>query len=74
MAMKLCQFFLNINSQKCKKGSIMKKKEIIMTIVAFIMMAGETQMSGWQGVAVQVLWSTFWAVVLLRSSKCLLEK
>lgn len=52
----------------------MKKKEIIMPIIAFIMMAGETQMSGWQGVAVQVLWSTFWAVVLLRSTRCLLEK
>lgn len=45
-----------------------------LPIIAFVMMAGETQMSGWQGVAVQVLWSTFWTVVLLRSTRCLLEK
>lgn len=45
-----------------------------LPIIAFIMMAGETQMNGWQGVAVQMLWSTFWAIVLYRSSKCLLEK
>lgn len=52
----------------------MKQYQKYLAVISAILLTGECEMAGWQGLAVQLVWSTVWMTVFLRSVKCLLEK
>ena len=39
-----------------------------LPIISFVMMAGETQMTGAKGLLIQIIWSSLWGYIFYRSS------
>lgn len=45
----------------------MSKKRAIIAAISFLMLCGETQIKGWTGTVIQILWSGFWMAAFIKA-------
>ena len=49
-------------------SNLIRQYRLAIAALSFVMMCGETEVGGVEGLLIQTVWSAFWAVLLIKST------